>query len=75
MSKINNSIHTSCLDNILTILFSSSNNLTSEVCWTTEETILVTLNNPCINYSLQISAWNNVGKGNITTLPLILYQG
>ena len=75
MSKINNSIHTSCLDNILTILFSSSNNLTSEIYWTTEETILVTLNNPCINYSLQISAWNNVGKGNITTLPLILYQG
>ena len=56
-------------------LFSSSNNLTSEIYWTTEETILVTLNNPCINYLLQISAWNNVGKGNITTLPLILYQG
>ena len=56
-------------------LFSSPNNLTSVIYWTTEETILVTLNNPCINYSLQISAWNNVGKGNITTLPLILYQG
>ena len=55
-------------------LLSSSNNLTSEIYWTTEETILVTLNNPCINYSLQISAWNNVGKGNSTTLPLILYQ-
>ena len=47
-------------------LFSSSNNLTSEIYWTTEETILVTLNNPCINYSLQISAWNNIGKGNST---------
>ena len=54
-------------------LFSSSNNLTSEIYWTTEETILVTLNNSCINYLLQISAWNNVGKGNVTTLPLILY--
>ena len=32
----------------------------------------MTLNNPCINYLLQISAWNNVGKGNVTTLPLIL---
>ena len=56
-------------------LFSTSNNLTSVIYWTTEETILVTINNHCINYSLQISAWNNVGKGNITTLPLILYQG
>ena len=32
----------------------------------------MTLNNPCINYLLQISAWNNVGKGNVTTLSLIL---
>ena len=32
----------------------------------------MTLNNPCINYLLQISAWNNVGKGNVTRLSLIL---
>ena len=55
-------------------LFSSSNNLTSQIYWTTEETILVTLNNPCINYLLQILAWNNVGKGNVTTSLLILYH-
>ena len=32
----------------------------------------MTLNNPCINYLLQISAWNNVGNGSVNTISLIL---
>lgn len=49
-----------------------SNN--NEIYWTTENNIQLTFADPCTNYTVEISAWNTVGKGAIYYLPLTIYN-
>jgi hypothetical protein len=49
---------------------------TNEFHWTETESIQLTLDNPCINYTLEISAWNSAGQGAVYYLPsFVIYKG
>ena len=53
-------------------IYTSSNN---ETIWTTKENLQLTINDSCTNHTIEIAAWNSVGKGDTYYLPLIINDG
>ena len=43
--------------------------------WILHENIIIHLNDSCVNYTLEIAAWNEVGRGSTEMISVILHQG
>ena len=43
--------------------------------WILHENIIIHLNDSCVNHTLEIAAWNEVGRGDTEMISVILHQG
>ena len=52
-----------------------SNNTYKRKYSTTAENITIPVHNPCYEYLINVSAWNDVGQGNCTSITTRVYEG